>query len=199
MGPFEYLFTLFGLLLGFILVEVLSGLVGVLQIRHHAGPSEKPDVHIGWLTPLLGVFILLDISSWWGNAWDVHKQVPLGYDTIFGGVILCSFYYFAASMVFPREPRSWPDLDDWFWLHRRQVLGCVLTANLLWSGVEFIMRTDVPFVVAVMSNTLYVTAVLIAMFARKRSWVTASLALLVIQYLSFIVLENLHRNFHWPA
>lgn len=194
MGPFEYLFTLFGLLLGFILVEVLSGLVGVLQIRHHAGPGDKADIHIGWMTPLLGVFILLDISSWWGNAWDVHARVPLGYDTIFGGVILCSFYYFAASMVFPREPRAWPDLDDWFWLHRRQVLGCVLTANLLWTGVEYMIRTDVPFVVTAVINGLYVIAVLVAMFARRRWLVTTALGLLITEYSSFIVLENLHRQ-----
>lgn len=93
MTRFEYFFTLFGLLLGFILVEVLSGLVRTLRARHPTGPGDTTHVHLGWLTPLLGAFTLLDITGWWGNVWSVHHTLPLGYDTLFGGVILCDLLF----------------------------------------------------------------------------------------------------------
>jgi hypothetical protein len=193
--PFEYLFTLFGLLLGFILVEVLSGLVGVLQLRHQAGPGAKPDVHVGWLTPLLGVFTIFDVATWWGNAWDIHDRVPFGYDTMFGGILLCGIYYFAASMVFPRDPRLWPDLDEWFWLHRRQVLGCILVANLAWLFLDW--RPDIPLFVLLPNFGIYYGALLVGIFARKRWVVLLALGLLIALFASYTVMDHLHREYGW--
>lgn len=197
MSAFEYLFTLFGLLLGLILAQVLSGLVGILQIRHHAGPHDKVEVRLGWLTPMLGVFTILDVSSWWGNAWDVQGRIPFGYDTLFGGVILCSIYYFAASMVFPREPRLWPNLDDWFWLHRRQVLGCILAANLIWTAAQYSIRRDIPFWFFVANAVFYYGSVAVAISSRRGWLVTLALAILIAQYLSYIGLNFMVRNYGW--
>ena len=44
MSAFEFVFSLFGLLLGFSLVEVLSGLVRTLKLRRPLGPEAKPVV-----------------------------------------------------------------------------------------------------------------------------------------------------------
>jgi hypothetical protein len=42
LSEFEYLFSLFSLLLGFILIEVLSGLMRTLRARLPSGPVLRP-------------------------------------------------------------------------------------------------------------------------------------------------------------
>jgi hypothetical protein len=121
--------------------------------------------------------------------------LPLGYDTMFGGVILCGIYYFAASMVFPAEPRSWPNLDDWFWLHRRQVLGCILIANLAWAPIVLLspdFRLDLPETLNIL---LYFGAMIVAACAKNRWIVTGALAILIVSNLSLAVVEFISRLF----
>src|SRR5215217_1479045 len=135
MNNFEFFFSLFGLLFGFVLVEVLSGLVRTLKARRLAPGDTTQLIHLGWLTPLLGLFVLLDLSSYWENLWEIRDAVPVGFDTIFGALFITGVYYFAASLVFPDDAAAWPDLDQWFWLHRRSVLGCILAANIVWIPI----------------------------------------------------------------
>ena len=193
MTRFEYLFTLFGLLLGFILVEVLSGLVRTIRSRHPAGHGNAAQIHIGWLTPLLGAFVLLDITGWWGNVWAVHETLPLGYDTLFGGVVLCGTYYFAASMVFPDQPNSWPNHDDWFWLHRRQVLGCILAANTVWAPIvvsDPSFRLGTPETVNI---AFYFGALVVALVSQRRWQVMSALTVLILQSLALGVIDFVSR------
>ena len=191
---FEYLFTLFGLLLGFILIEVLSGLVRTVQARHPTGPGTNVEIHLGWLTPLLGAFVLLDITGWWGNVWSVRHTLPLGYDTLFGGVILCGVYYFAASMVFPDEPKVWLNHDEWFWLHRRQVLGCILAANLVWAPIV-LADPGYHFELGEAANiSVYFGSLIIALWAHRRWLVTGALALLVLESLALGAVDFITRQ-----
>ena len=194
MTRFEYFFTLFGLLLGFILVEVMSGLVRTLRARHPTGPGVvASDIRVGWLTPMLGTFVLLDVTSWWANLWTVRETLPLGYDTMFGGVILAGVYYFAASMVFPGEPKAWPDLDEWFWLHRRQVLGCILAANLAWGPLIYMLTDFHPGADEIAMVALYFTALVIALWSRRQWLVVSTLAILIFQFAMLGVIQFMSR------
>jgi len=47
MSEFEFVFSLFSLLLGFSLVEVLSGLVRTLKLGRAPGPQAQKAVRIG--------------------------------------------------------------------------------------------------------------------------------------------------------
>ena len=58
---FEFFFSFYGLLLGLSAVEVAKGLANALGVRER--------IRIGWLTPLLAAFVLLDITSFWLFAW----------------------------------------------------------------------------------------------------------------------------------
>jgi hypothetical protein len=199
MSAFEFQLSLFTLLLGFILVEVLSGLMRTLRARLPSGPGVKAEVHIGWLTPMLGAYTLLNVLLWWGNVWDLQNVLPVGFDTLTTGLVLCSFFYFAASMIFPDEPRNWPDVDEWFWLHRRQVLGCILAANspLLLSSLFVGEPTFSEQVVNAVVTGSQVGLILLAIFPRKHWIVTSALATLIAVHLSFIPLEILHRHGVW--
>lgn len=193
MSQFEYLFTLLSLLLGFILVEVLSGLVRTLRVRLPTAPDVRPEIHVGWLTPMLGVYVMLDIAQWWGTLWTFHTMIPLGFDTEISGLLVCSFYYYAASMIFPDEPRAWPDVDHWFWLHRRQVLGPVFLINLASQPFLFMYNPGQPVSLLIIVNGVLLGSLLVAFFARTKWIVTAALAVLIAENLSFIPLEMLHR------
>jgi hypothetical protein len=199
VSPFEYLFSLFALLLGFILVEILKGLTRTLRARLPSGPGVRADIHIGWLTPMLGAFTMLNVLNWWGNAYAYQRQLPLGYDTETIALILCSFYYFAASMIFPDEPRAWTNIDDWFWLHRRAVLGCILAANVPWFPISII--GDHGYRNGLVLDWIYIalfsSLILLAMLARKSSVVIIALALLIAMHLSFIPLEIARRYGMW--
>lgn len=65
---FEVVFNLVGLVLGFALIEVLAGLAKTLRARR--------IVKIGWLTPLLGIWLLLDVTTFWGSAWELRDLLP---------------------------------------------------------------------------------------------------------------------------
>src|SRR5690606_223616 len=80
-------------------------------------------------TPLLGLLITTDLISFWSNAWEMHDLIPGGFAALMVAAIIASIYFLAASLVFPRRPADWPDLDDWFLRHRRQVIGGVALAN----------------------------------------------------------------------
>jgi hypothetical protein len=191
---FEYFFSLFGLLLGFILVEVMSGLVRTLRARHPTGPGMAADIRIGWLTPMLGAFVLLDVTSWWANLWSVRETLPLGYDTMFGGVTLAGVYYFAASMVFPGEPKAWPDLDEWFWLYRRQVLGCILAANLAWGPLIYLLTDFHPRAGEVGMVAIYFIALITALCSRRQWLVFSALVILVLQFVMLGAIQFVSRQ-----
>src|SRR5688500_12719131 len=115
MNPFEFVFSLFGLMLGLSLVEVVSGFVRTIKARKR--------IRLGRLTPLLALFVMLDLTSFWDNAWEIRDVVPAHVGILFGGLFYTSAYYFAASLVFPDREDEWPDLDIYFFEHKKQVLG----------------------------------------------------------------------------
>lgn len=87
MSAVDFTLSLFTLLLGFILVEVLSGLMRTLRARLPSGPGIRTDIRIGWLTPMLGIYTMLAVTLWWGNLWDYREVLPSGFDTMTLGVL----------------------------------------------------------------------------------------------------------------
>ncbi len=87
MTAFEFYFSFFGLLLGFSVAEVTSGLANALSARRRA--------RIGWLTPMLALFILLDIASFWMFAWANREHLTIDWHTMFGGLVVAVTYYLA--------------------------------------------------------------------------------------------------------
>lgn len=188
MDPFDFVFTLFGLLLGFTLVQLLSGFVRVIKASHAAPAEGSEAVRLGWLTPLLGLFVLLDITSYWSNIWTVRALIPMGLDVLFGVLLLVSIYYFAASLVFPDRPTDYPDLDRWFWLHRRKVLGCIFVVNLAWIGLAKSQAPPLRSLAATIAiQVAYFVPLAVAALARTSRMVGGSLAILVLLYLGLAV------------
>lgn len=161
-----------------------------LRARLPDGPDSYERNRIGWLTPMLGIFTLLNVLLVWGNAFGLQKVLPVGYDTWTLGLLLCSFYYYAAGMIFPGDPRVWPDVDDWFWLHRRQVLGCILVANIpFWLADYFVWdQTRSELIVTSIVIALLASMMLVAIFSKVRWLVTVALSTLI---------RCTFPSFHW--
>ena len=136
MSPFEFIFALFGLLLGLSIVEVLGGLARAIEAR------LRPDavLRIGWLTPLLGIFVLLDLLSFWQAAWATRDAVSVSGHSLMAVTAFASAYYLAAHLVFPREPAKHEELDSHYFRVRRIVLAVMLpTAVLIALSVTTLM------------------------------------------------------------
>lgn len=184
MSAFEFVFSLFGLLLGFSLVEVLSGLVRTLKLRGR--------VRVGWLTPLLGLFVLVDLTSFWSIAWQTRETIPANFATMLLGLAVTGLYYFSASMVFPDKPEEWPDFDEWAARHKRQVMGGILTCNLIATGAVLLPRPEawVPSVLA--TNFVLLAMMAAAALARPR-WLTGAMLAGMLGFYFWFALTTIGR------
>ncbi|HEX8193575.1 MAG TPA: hypothetical protein VF552_11825 [Allosphingosinicella sp.] len=126
MSDFEFVFSLFGLLLGLGLAAGLGGLARALKSRHR--------VRIGWSTSLLALLLSCDLVTFWGYAWSIRAHVPATFPVLFFGFVVTAIYYVAASLAFPDDPDEWEDLEGHFARHRRTVLAGMFVANAMLIG-----------------------------------------------------------------
>lgn len=187
MSGFDLVFAVFGLLLGLAVAEVLGGFSRAIKLKRGARP-----VRIGWLTPLLGIFVMLDLTSFWMAAWEAREQVGANYLTLIAVLVIVGIYYLAATLIFPEDPEAWPDFDDWYDRHKRMVVGGLLTANIGnmigQSVLEELKATpDVtfgPLAIAVLLSGLGLFLTLVALlFVRGRRWNVAMLVALIAMML----------------
>jgi hypothetical protein len=167
MSEFEFVFSLFGLLLGLSLAEVLGGLARTLK--------QWRTVRLGWLTPLLGLLVMLDLTSSWALAYSLKEVIPGNFLTLVIGLFVTGLYYLAATLVFPDDAGQWSDLDDYYFAHKKQVLGGILASRVLARAAQFALGTAgwayFPAFAA------FVALTLAAMFARGKA---ANIAVLVV-------------------
>lgn len=153
MSEFEFVFSLFGLLFGLSLVELLGGLGRTIEaelrerrrsrragaVPDGADPGVGRAFRAGWLTPLLGAFVMLDILSFWAAAWTTRAELTATVPVLLGGLLFAGSYYLAAHLVFPREvfPHGsglHVDLDEHYFDVRRIVLGAMLALAAVQIG-----------------------------------------------------------------
>ena len=134
MDEFSYIFELFALLLGLAVAEMLGGFGQVLKLRarRKAGVDETAiKVRIGWLVPLLGLLVLVDLATFWSGLWMARTGIEMSMLTVFAVLTLIGGYYLVATQVFPDEPQLWRDFDDYYWLQKRFVVLGVVAINVV--------------------------------------------------------------------
>ena len=186
MDAFNFVFSLFGLLLGLALAEVFGGFGAALQERH--------KIRVGWLTPLLGLVVACDLTSFWAWAWDTRAVVPVRYFVLLCCLVVTGLYYLAARLVFPHDRAEWPDYDAYYFAHRRWVIGGVMLSNLLLSAGQLALRFN-PFAAPsaqLMAAVFYGQAIAL-MLVRSRRLSLALLVFWLIQYPSFALYPILFR------
>ena len=170
-------FNLTGLVLSLSLVIVLMGFGKILK--------RTSEIHVGWLTPILGIWVLGDIATFWGMSWEIRDLMPSVWPSLGVGLVLTSVYYLAASLVFPDEPENEPDLDAYYWRNKRIVIGLILACNLAAFGISLALgRNWSSTVIAI--NALYTLGMFVALLAPgPRTSIIALLFLIAIQVWSF--------------
>jgi hypothetical protein len=120
---FNFAFTLFGLLLGLSLAELFGGFARALRARHR--------IHMGWLSPLLGLLLAIDLVTFWTQTWDLRDSIPVTLPTLLFGALIAGLYYIAAALVFPDDLQESSDLDAYYFRQKVWVILAVQVSNLL--------------------------------------------------------------------
>lgn len=144
MSQFEFIFTLYSLLLGLSLVELLSGLGRTVKARLHVDETVAGAFKIGWLTPLLGLFVMLDLLSFWSAAWTVRDMIAVNGATLMAIMLFASSYYMAAHLVFPDDIPTDGDLDPHYFRVRRIVVGVLFVLLFVQLGFYLTQPTLAP-------------------------------------------------------
>ena len=198
MSAFDLVFALFGLLLGLALCEVLAGFARVLKLKRGARP-----VRIGWLTPLLGLFVMQDLTSFWGIAFMARDQMDASNLTLVTVLAITGGYYLVASLIFPDDPADWPDFDLWYDRQNRMVVGGLLTINIATMIGTGILDTlhpmpeapagpagEIGFLIYGLSALALFLLLIALLFVNNRRWNVAMLVALNLILLGGSILED---------
>ena len=188
MNEFEFYFSFYGLLLGLSAAEVASGLANSV--------SSRRAVVIGALTPLLAVFVLLDIASFWMWSWAAKDRVAISWGLMIGGLIVAITYYLAAALVFPRRADEWPVLDDHYWEHKKYVIAGLAVSNALSTGFTIYQYPPTSDdTILFMWMVAYWVPLMLLFFSRARRADLVLLGVLVAQYLA--AASGVFPNSNW--
>ena len=189
MDAFNVAFSLFAIVLGLSLVEVLTGFARALKRRR--------VVHLGWLTPLAAIFVMLDLTSFWEFGWGARRFVSPQYGYLLIGLFVSGLYYLAASLIFPSEfgeggrEMQGADFDAHYMQHRAQVFGAVTLCDIIEVAPVFIIRFhEIPARVWI-ENVLQFAALLTCILSRSKRANLAALTLLIGIYLYTAVMSFL--------
>ena len=180
MSAFEFFFSFYGLLLGLSVAVIATGLATAIQHRR--------AIRIGWLTPMLALFVGLDIANFWDSAWTNFRDLPFSYGMLVAGLAIALVYFVAASLVFPHQAENGMSLDDHFWANKTVVLLLTVAANFLLILAAVGANLGKPggnivIIGYVVTLVLYVTLVVPAAFARKPKLFALLIGLHIVIYL----------------
>lgn len=166
MSAFEFFFSFYGLLLGLSVAVIATGVATAIQHRKR--------IRIGWLTPLLSLFVGLDIASFWDFAWTMFRDIPVSYGLLIVGLVITLVYFVAASLVFPHAIEDDLSLDDHFWANKKLVLLLTTIANLGALLVALPVILAMPAAQLLIANYavtfgFYVVLVIPAAFTRNKT------------------------------
>lgn len=183
MDRFSFFFAFYGLILGLAVAELLGGFAGM--VRAHA--LRKLEAQTA-LTALL-TFVL--IVATWVDTYTMNRSITLNFGDLWPPIMLATFYYLAAAVIFPRERQQFAHMRLYFAARRKFIIGMLFAAELVdfYANRPFLIDRyyhhpaafwgwSVPY-------NIVIKGVFLALFlVRGRR---ATIALLVAQILIFVV------------
>jgi hypothetical protein len=96
-------------------------------------------------TALLALLTFVVICATWVDAFNMSQGITLDFSDLWAPILLATFYYLAAAVVFPRETGQYDHLHAYFAARRKFVIGMLIAAELVdhvantsWYGEELI-------------------------------------------------------------
>jgi len=176
MSDFELMFQLFALLLGLAMAELLAGLARSWRIRAGAIRMGETHIRIGWLVPLFGLLVLVDLTRFWVTIYAVRDHLTFDYASLLSMLVIVGGYFAIATFVFPDEPAEWPDFDDYFLHTNRTVVGGMIVVNLTlilyssWLWTKGAPLSEAP----IARSWISLTAALIYLPTLAALWIASS-------------------------
>ena len=174
MTAFEFVFPLFGLLVGLSYTEMLSGLARILKSSHR--------IRIGWLIPALGLLVLINLTIFWFGAWQMRFMAAPTSGALLLILLIGGMYFLAASLIFPNPGEEGVDLDAHFFATRRRVIGAIAFCNLL--GLAIVANEADWRMTAIwwIANGLFLALLAAVALAPGRKMVLGVLAILITMH-----------------
>jgi hypothetical protein len=122
---FSFFFAFYGLILGLAVTELLGGFARIVRARAHRKIEAQ--------TALLALLTFIVICATWIDAWNTLTTISLDFEGLWAPILLATFYYLAASVVFPSDPKEFDQLATYYAERKRFVVGMLLAAELLVS------------------------------------------------------------------
>lgn len=188
MTDFEFIFVLYALILGLSLVALLSGLGSALELEFARDAEGDDDsFQIGWLTPLMAIFVMLDLMSFWMFAWTIRPLVSVSPIMLLGVMGFASAYYLAARLVFPSDPDQFRKLDTHYFRVSRTIFGILIALVFVqWAYLLSIpaIRDAVLTPTSIALTALFVAMMVAGMIFRNRHVQAVLLVALSVRYLA---------------
>jgi hypothetical protein len=118
MSAFEALFAFYGLLLGLAIASVAGGFGE--QWRRRRVRS------VGWLVPLLGVYVLLAATQQWLSFWGARDGLTMTPVNLVMCLAMALPYIFVAQVMFPVAEDDVADGDTHYLADRHIFLGILM-------------------------------------------------------------------------
>ena len=171
MTPFEFVFPLFGLLIGLSYAEILGGLARALK--------APGDVRIGWLTPLLAAMLLINLTMFWFASWHFRDADMPSREGLLQMLAMSGSYYLAAAMLFPSAVSAGQDLDDHLMDNKRVAMLAIAACNLFGLSVYAEQRDWALGPAWWVINTIFIAILVATAFVSSKRLVLAGLVLLI--------------------
>lgn len=182
MSTFEFVFSLFGLLLGFALVEVLSGLVRATSKPGHSARQL-------YLTSALGLLVALDLITFWTVLFWARETIPANTLTLYVGFAVSAVYYWAASMIFPDTAQPSVGLDAHYFAVRRRVIAAILLCNFATYSAIAAASGHLPDGVAITELSIFTLLLGLVMAAKSKRASATALTSVIVAYLAAAVIH----------
>lgn len=172
---FSFMFGFYGLILGLAVAEIASGFSRAYDERHRR--------RLGLVAPLFGAVLLLDVVTFWMNAFAYRGLAEVRFLTALAAALVALLYYFAATQVFPKASDK-DTLDNHIMEHRRVVVFCVVASNVMTQLPNAVSAVSTPWPMADIIpwaglNLFYYLLLGIAALARSKTVVIAGLVLAI--------------------
>lgn len=138
MGPFDYLFSFYGLLLGIAVANVAIGFADMWR------DCEK--MAVGTCPPLVASSVLLGGMNVWLEMWHTRPYVIVDGSQMLAAAAISLPYVFVSRAIFPgAEGDSERSLEEHYLRHRRLILG-LLAVPVIVSIASHIALDHVRYV-----------------------------------------------------
>ena len=172
------------------MIALLSGIGKTIKMRLRL--DENQNGHpIGVLTPLLGLFVMLDLLSFWYAGWVLKDLLSVSTLTLLGVTAFASSYYLASYMVFPDQITEKTNLDQHYFRVRRIVMGLLLVLTFSQLAYYAAQPAIAPRLLEPLSLTVTLILLLLMTASMLFKSIKVNIAILSALILRYVVIYML--------